>query len=363
MTKRFKTCILHIGTEKTGTSTIQKFLDSNRKALLKENICYPETPFTRFGSQWEFVAIAHPYPWTMDAGQACEIEDDKTLNDFKRNFKESLQKQFSSQPNTETLLISSEHFHSRLLSIGTIKELKDFLNPWVEDFKIIIYFRRQDKLAVSYYTTQIKSGSATTELYLPSDGPRFRYFDYKWIYRIWREVFEGDELITRLYNPNPNIGIGADNSHGVLQEFCNLCNIDFSNKKQPAWLNQSVDAKGLGLIHGLHKYNNTRKLSLTKTELAMVINQITRMHQGKFFPITRSEAENFYKQFKEGNEFVRKKAFPDTGRSLFDTDFSHYPDKRHHLPLVSVEEIQSLIADMGSIGSKFNVFKFLKRIK
>ena len=33
---------IHIGFPKTGSSTIQKFLNLNRKQLVKEGICYPE---------------------------------------------------------------------------------------------------------------------------------------------------------------------------------------------------------------------------------------------------------------------------------------------------------------------------------
>lgn len=39
-----KTFTLHIGTEKTGTTTLQSFLSKNRDALSKQGIIYPKSP-------------------------------------------------------------------------------------------------------------------------------------------------------------------------------------------------------------------------------------------------------------------------------------------------------------------------------
>src|ERR1700690_4476721 len=38
------TCFLHIGTEKTGTTSIQNFLSKNRPRLKKQGIIYPRSP-------------------------------------------------------------------------------------------------------------------------------------------------------------------------------------------------------------------------------------------------------------------------------------------------------------------------------
>ena len=40
---KFDECILHIGTEKTGTSTLQEFFYQNKLNLAKNDIFFPET--------------------------------------------------------------------------------------------------------------------------------------------------------------------------------------------------------------------------------------------------------------------------------------------------------------------------------
>ena len=71
--KRFARCVLHIGTEKTGTSTIQRFLTINRAALIRDGVIYPSVTGKNGGTQWGFVACAQKEPWKTDVGEVLEI--------------------------------------------------------------------------------------------------------------------------------------------------------------------------------------------------------------------------------------------------------------------------------------------------
>lgn len=51
---------LHIGTEKTGTTTIQTFLSSNRLLLQKYGYIFPKTIGSN-GSQWSFTFLCYNY--------------------------------------------------------------------------------------------------------------------------------------------------------------------------------------------------------------------------------------------------------------------------------------------------------------
>ena len=88
--KPFKKCILHIGTEKTGTTAIQEYLKSNRDALAKQGFYHPIAADTEHSSQWEFVAIVHHAPWTQDTGRELGITDKASQEAFKATLSESL---------------------------------------------------------------------------------------------------------------------------------------------------------------------------------------------------------------------------------------------------------------------------------
>ena len=58
--KPFRRCIIHIGTEKTGTSSIQHFLSMNRAALAEQGVLYTDFTGSDGGSQWGFVVASNP---------------------------------------------------------------------------------------------------------------------------------------------------------------------------------------------------------------------------------------------------------------------------------------------------------------
>ena len=337
MSKRFKTCILHIGTEKTGTSTVQSFLNLNRKALLNEGFLFPQTYSTYHGSQWEFVAVCHKTPWTMDLGRACNIANIEDQDAFRETFTSDLNQQFSKHSHADSLIISSEHFHSRLSTEKMISDLKTFLDPWVETYKIIVYFRRQDKLSMSYYSTRIKSGAPVTALLLPKTGPEKRYFDYKWMFYAWGKYFGTEAIIPRLYSHSKK------GPHGILGDFCALTKISLTKKQMPEWLNHSVNAEGLSLINAAHRFFGKEKTEQEADLLAQLIHDITNTHRGHFFPASRSDAEDFYAQFIADNEFVRANALPEKHAPIFDEDFSDYPETSQTLPDVELTQIEEMI--------------------
>ena len=95
---------------------------------------------------------------------------------FRRDLQTTLTVQFKQTGKCETLIISSEHFHSSLRSRDAIRALKSFLNKWVDSYRIIVLFRRQDRVAVSLNSTLLKSGSLNAELTLPrtiEEVPRY----------------------------------------------------------------------------------------------------------------------------------------------------------------------------------------------
>ena len=83
---KFRRCVIHIGTEKTGTSSIQKFLADSRESLRADGVVYPKCAGLRGGSQWEFVAYAHSRPWAMDFGKRLRITAEGAHDIFRKSF-------------------------------------------------------------------------------------------------------------------------------------------------------------------------------------------------------------------------------------------------------------------------------------
>lgn len=325
MSKRFKHCILHIGTEKTGTSTLQNFLTFNRKKILKDGIFFPEHFNEGEGSQWEYVAASIGNPWTQDVGKAFGITDQKSHSHFLNSFTKDLERQFSKNTNAQTLLISSEHFHSRLSTKNMVQKLKDFLDPWVENFEIIVYFRRQDELARSHFSTRIKSGYQGNDPILPQIGKLHSYYQYDALIDRWAQVFGKQALTVGLY---PKI-MASEGT--ILYDFCRKSNIRLFGKKMPDHVNHSVNAAGLRFIQTMNAFLEDRPKPQNAKLRSEIIGLVTELFSGPMYVIDKKIAMALVKPFEEGNEIIRQQFFPDQPSPLFSNNYDQYPETAENL--------------------------------
>ena len=124
-----KILYLHCGTHKTGTTTIQHYLNDNKSILEKNNLIYPSIAKTK-----KIFYNHHGIAWSISADPRIKYEQNKDfLNDFFKFLKDS----------EKNLVISSEDF--QFYNIG-----KDSYSKFCEevdkaDYKIrpIIYLRNQ----------------------------------------------------------------------------------------------------------------------------------------------------------------------------------------------------------------------------
>ncbi len=132
--------VLHIGTHKTGTTSIQSALRDNRAVLLKAGICYPDPardPHPHLPAH-NFI-----YRATLNGPAAMAAERARILAEFHAS-------------KAGCLILSEEG-----LSLPQ-DALQDFFDPWrdVFDFSIICFLRRQDRYAESLYSQYVREGKA-----------------------------------------------------------------------------------------------------------------------------------------------------------------------------------------------------------
>jgi len=320
--KRFKRCVLHIGTEKTGTSTIQRFLAVNRSTLLHDGVIYPSTTGKNGGSQWGFVACAQNKPWTSDVGKELGIHSASDQEAYKHKFRANLWQEFEAAPKADVLVISSEHLHSRLSSIETITCLKEFLEPWVEQFEIVLYLRRQDYVAISHYSTKIKSGNPCPLPFLNISNEAIPYyFDYNRIYDNWCTVFGKKALQVRLFSPQ------EWKQGNLVYDFCAACGLHAGGKRMPVIANVSLNQTGVDFLLEVNRQLPRVVDGKNNKKRDAIAHLVSKLCQGKNQPASREEAIAFYHHFLESNRQLKEKAFPERSEPLFDNDFSSYPEE------------------------------------
>lgn len=354
-TKRFSRCIIHIGTEKTGSSVIQSFLQDNRKAFGKDGIFYPT--LGNGGSQWEIVAAAHPEPW-KDASFRNEfgIENSNDHNSFKKDLTAALTDQFQHKKNQDTLIISSEHFHSRLASSKAIALLKEFLEPWVEEFQVLVYFRRQDRVFLSLNSTRLKSGAKTPVMRLPITLENIpRYYRYDHIFKDWSDVFGKEAMIVRKYEEF------SKNPDWIFEDFCKACDFSLAGKSIPRRINQSLSEKGLQLLAGINTVLVPRSNAQDEKLRKAIVQFVSIAYAGKYHHVTRQEAMAFYKLLDEPNRAFFEQISHITSSIIFDDDFSEYPDTVNPEDL-SVQDALRFAVDLYRNGQDEEARGILKKL-
>ncbi len=308
--------ILHIGVEKTGTTTIQRALAEERDRLAAGGVLFPQI----FGSDNHMeIAVAAMDDDRRDELRLAELgRQDCSLTEYRRRVKTTL-KDRASKGDYHSLLISNEHCHSRLTSVADVQRLKDFFSETfdIEEFKIIAYLRRQDRLAVSLHSTRVRLGGKGP-LFPAAGGTLPVYFAFGQMLDRYAAVFGRDALVVRVFE-EPKLKDG-----NLVANFFEVAGLG-APRVNPVPQNLSVSAAQLRF---LERFNDAfpaiegGQLNRARGPIAWVIRNAC---PGAPYRPPRSKALTFYKRFEEDNEHVRATYLQETDQ-FFDANFDDYPE-------------------------------------
>jgi len=148
---------LHIGIEKSGTTTIQGFLGVNKKKLQAHGIGISRS----LGS--ENNALLAAYAMNHDRSNSVHIRRNLVLpsdrSAFEKHVAENFMREVASMPtHVQSIVLSNEHCHSNLVDRQEIEKLRELLFRVSQDITVIVYLRRQIDVCVSHYSTLLKLG-------------------------------------------------------------------------------------------------------------------------------------------------------------------------------------------------------------
>jgi hypothetical protein len=316
--KKFKLCLLHIGTAKTATTSMQASFSLNRRKLADMGLYYPVTPGIENHTKLAVYAVDDG---RMTGAKKRTIDGFAgDIGAFRRNLRDQMHAEFR-RVRQETLLLSNEHLHQHLNSVDEKRRLKELLDQWCDDYRILVYLRRQDKLAVSLFSTQLKAGATDFKNVLPNVGKALPYaFDYKRILEQYGEVFGIDRITPAIFEKESFFR--GDTIEDVYQRI-GVSSTDGFETVEPA--NESLSYKAqafLAELNALLAPGIGGDNSFLRSNIAELLS---RKFSGRGKTLSRPQATAFYQRFAESNEWVRHQFFPQQ-RTLFREDFSEYPE-------------------------------------
>lgn len=350
--KKFDRCLLHIGAEKTGSTSLQRFFGLNRAALSTQGFFIPKSlaPYAKKGN-FNHIALAALHctraPSKNDLLQMiAEGGGQADRAKVAAELTQEIELSFHPDPNLpSTLLLSNEHIHSRLRSVEELTSLREFLEQFASKIEVIIYIRAQHETSLSVSATVIKSGGTELRLFPNFEtnngfdkvlGVDRYYFDYLKILEGVGQVFGSDNLRVRIFEEK------SLQHANLVDDFVLVMGFDPSKYVLPRKENRSFDEQALIVLREINRHLNKTVENQSRTR-ELFIAFLEEKRQGRGLLPSREDAEAFYRSFESSNEQVQKRWFPSKAK-LFDCDFSIYPVHEQHRTL-EIADVTSLLAE------------------
>jgi hypothetical protein len=288
--------VLHIGTGKTGTTTVQDVLGRSRATLAEHGTLYPRTfgrfRHTRFGFFVQPDAELVSSPEWVRAGHG---HTDPT--EFRRAMRRRLRRELT--PDVRRILLSDEGLYRR--SAAAVDRVRRFADARGGSVRVVVYLRRQDEHVASNYQQVVKGGEvARMTSWAGTDlSPTY---DYHRNLTRWRDHLSPDAFVVRPFEPDRFVG------GSLLDDFLDAAGIGVpSADLAPAQRrNESLSAEAVEVLRLL----NLHRVEHEGAQAGLIVNQehIARLQQvaGPTLTLPGDDLDRFLGRWAESNRALAR---------------------------------------------------------
>ena len=263
---------LHIGTEKTATSTIQEVLFQNRKLLSACGHHFLQCAGRRNAKSIPAYAVNDGHFEQFFKKNDIITPADK--HHFKRKLELDFDKELSNMSShINSVIISSEHLHSRTTTVEEIERLASLFRRYFTDVEVICYVRNQVECLHSRYSSSLKAGyTGTLEQLAGSCKPSNIYYNYYEMLLNWQTVFSPENINVRLFDKKYLV------QGNVVNDFLEQLNLNteiLHAIDTNINCNESINTNGQHIIRlinkAIPKYKLDKSFNITRRKLALTI--------------------------------------------------------------------------------------------
>jgi hypothetical protein len=307
---------LHIGTAKTGSTTIQHLLNKSRPALLEQGFCYPGQLINHLTMAMQF-STETVYYENFDS----RVWHGKDPHVHMAEQQESFRQEMLSLPaGVDRVILSSESFSQFIREPADIARFAAMLKEFFDKVTVLVYLRRQDGHYASMHSQDLRRGMIRRPRF---DTPKAEkdLYDYERLLNNWASAFGAANIKPRIFERDTN------KSFDVVTDFMAQVGLDtLPVSKDAVKTNPSMNLAGQRILREIGRSlmeHNAKELG-TSTLWKRLNSAVTMALPGSGWRPTQDEGRAFVAKFEATNEAVRKAWFPERS-TLFSTDFSHLP--------------------------------------
>lgn len=311
-----KTLYIHIGTPKTGTTSLQHFCTENAKLFEEQGYCYPIFPH-----KFKYINIMRNGFFLSYKG----YDEDKNRNQMEeaKFFRQGMDFVLDNFRKFDNVILSDEAIWNVVFKRGK-PDLWERLKKEAEEndyvIKVIVYLRRQDSLATSWWNQKIKIGKrvyskASWETFV--EDPTKLELEYYDPLKLIEKSVGKENIIVRRF------GRQYFKNGSIFEDFIDAVGMRYSSRFVISEGQRNVSLVGnaheikrvLNTIPDLSDQNNTffRRIVVAMSEQRPDLKKETMF--------SSEEALRFMEQYREGNRKIMQEYFG-KDEDLFDMDFS-----------------------------------------
>jgi hypothetical protein len=332
--------IVHIGIEQTGTNSLQRYLGLNRQALGAAGYHVIQSAGELHNNAIPAYCVSAKN--IDDYFREVGITTAEERSEFEARFKSEFASELAGLPESiHTVLISSEHFHTRIESKADMDNVQRLLSSYFDDIRIVCYLREQVTTRTKSYSAFLKSGGRESfQKYLEKCQPSKPRFNYRDMLLNWERCFGKDALDVSLYTKDRFL-------NGNLLD-------DFTAKIDPSLVgkldqnvqleNDSLRPAGQILMRAVNLAFPVQSKVPQVAELRSECQDFIAQRMGGKGQQPNLEIwQSIYDRFTASNEEVRQKYFPDVDR-LFGEPYEMELPRN-----VIDEEFTELLGDLATL--------------
>lgn len=237
--------IFHIGTEKTGTTTVQRWLTDNRETLLPHGVFH-----SRVLGEMNHQKI---YLWALPEDVADAGFGHVGIHSLaaRKAFRDALPGDLGAEieaaraAGCHTFVISNEHCHSRLRSQEMVDALKALLAPQFDEIEILCSLRPQIDVAVSLASTASRVRRPVNRIYFRRASENNLYYNYDKLVERWEAAFGPGNVTLVPFRRTPDM-VKYLSQRLALPEDADLV--------APRRVNEALDVRTMALVEAVRPY-------------------------------------------------------------------------------------------------------------